>query len=401
MKNVLIIAHYTSLPGELDNYRFEYLAEKLADKYNVTLVTSNFVHKTKTFRKKSNENGKYKISIIDELGYKKNVGIDRIISHLYFEKNIKLFLNNLTEPIDLIYCAYPTMGTAYIAGKYCLKRQIPFVLDIIDVWPESIKSAFTISDKFVDLIIFPLSLYANKIYRMADNLIAVSETYLNRALKANPNAKEKLAIYIGTDLEYFDCIANVEFKKSQEEFWITYIGTLSYSYDIKTLIMAMCLLFDKYPKIKLKILGCGPLEDSFKKEAKKENANVEFFGYLPHTELYPIIKNSNVGLNAIVESAQQSITIKMGDYLSAGLAILNSSLNSEITSIVDCEKIGFNYLPGDYKQLAAYVEYLYQNQEMCILMGKNSRKLAVQKFDRKKSYVEIYKLIDRVLLNPD
>ena len=397
-KNVLIIAHFTSLPGESDFYRFQYLAEKIANRYNVTLVTSHFHHRSKTFRENSYETEKYKVQLINEPGYVKNVGFDRFISHRRFAKNIRLYLKGLNDSVDLIYCAYPTMGTAYIAGKYCQEKGIPFVLDIVDVWPESIKSAFSKFEKAVDFLIFPITLFANKIYRLADNVVAVSETYLDRALKANPKAKEKAVVYIGTDADYFDGLASAEFSKPVDEFWVSYIGTLSYSYDIPTVIKAMALLFDKYPMIKFNVMGNGPFESAFKKEADSVKANIEFLGYLPHSEMYPILKNSDIAMNAIVGTAQQSITTKMGDYLCAGLAVLNSCLNKEIISIVNEENIGFNYMPGDYRKLAEHIEYLYKNREECTLKGQNSRKLANEKFDRKKSYKKIYDMIDRLLV---
>jgi glycosyltransferase involved in cell wall biosynthesis len=398
VKKIIIIAHFTTLPGEAGFDRFQYLAEKVAESYDVKLLTSRFHHKQKSFREQKFGSEKYEIILIEEKGYKNNVGIDRIVSHFYFEKNIKLYLGSLQEKVDLVYCAYPTMKTAYIAGNYCKERGIPFIMDIVDVWPESIKSAFPKFGKLIDLLIFPLSIFADRIYCLSENFVAVSETYLNRALKANPRVKEKTVAFIGTDAEYFDGLANVGFLKPEEEFWISYIGTLSYSYDIPTVIKAMVLLFDKYPMIKFKIMGIGPFEASFKKEAEKVQANIEFFGYLPHERLFPILKNSDVAMNAIIAGAQQSITAKLGDYLCAGLAVLNSCLNKEIISIVKEENIGFNYMPGDYRKLAQRIEYLYNNRDECASMGRNSRKLADDKFDRKKSYKKIYDMIDRLLV---
>ena len=45
---------------------------------------------------------------------------------------------------------------------------------------------------------------ADKIYSMANSIVAVSNTYADRAGIVNKNYEEKLAIYLGTDLDYFD-----------------------------------------------------------------------------------------------------------------------------------------------------------------------------------------------------
>lgn len=403
MRKILIIAPYTTLPGEVGFNRLGYLAEKLASSGNdVYLVTSNFNHGNKAFRNILEINNRlnscgYKVKFIKELGYKKNVGLDRVKSHFYFNKNLKLFFRNMMEKPDVIYCAYPTMGAAYISGKFAKENKIPFILDIQDVWPESIKTAINLPGKIVDFLIFPFTIYANKIYSMADFIIGVSQTYVDRAKKVNNKAKGFLRIFIGTDLHYFDQFRFDSVEKSEGEFWITYIGNLSYSYDIETVIKAVTILKGKgYEKIKFKIMGGGPFVDRFKNYARRLNAPVDFLGYKKHEEMIPFLVNSDIAVNAISRGSQSSITNKIGDYLAAGLPVLNSSMNKEFMSMVENYKLGLNYLPGDYKKLTDHIEYLYSNKKERIKFGENSRKLAEKCFDRGNTYKKICEVIENI-----
>ena len=49
--NITIVAPFCSLPNEPYFNRFRYLAERLAEQHDVLLITSNFKHYDKSFRR--------------------------------------------------------------------------------------------------------------------------------------------------------------------------------------------------------------------------------------------------------------------------------------------------------------------------------------------------------------
>lgn len=402
MKKVLIIAPYTYFPHESGFNRFIHIAEMLADNnYLVELVTSNFIHNEKKFRefkdfKKKTQHLKYKITLLEEIGYSTNVSLERIKSQKEFSNNLKNYLRNNYD-YDLIYTAYPLISAAEIALQYSEKNKIPFILDIQDIWPESINTFLKLPIPLLNVLIFPLSIKANRIYKKAKNVIAVSDTYLDRALKVNMNVNYKKTIPIGTDLEYFDQHRSLSKKNIENEFWITYIGTISHSYDIETLIKAVMLLNKQgYDNIKLKICGNGPQEHKLK-EVSKNNDSIEFLGNLKYESLIPILSMSDVAANALTKGSMGSLTNKLGDYLSAGLPILNSSLNKEVLNLIVQKNVGFNYSPGDYTELSKLILLLFNDDQLRETLAWNARNLAEEKFDRKITYPSIISLIKEVI----
>ena len=398
-KNVLLVAPFTNLPGEKGFNRFSYIASKLSELgHNVTLVTSSFKHREKKFRDQKTIAGlslPYKVTIIPELGYTKNVGFDRVWSHRHFSKQLTAFLKTLEMKPDVIYCAYPMMGAAYEVGKFAKRNKVPFIIDIQDVWPESIKNTLKFPDPLTDALLYPLTLYANRIYQLADSVVGVSQSYIDRVEKVNRHAKDFLPVFIGTDLGHFDACKVGEVNKNPEEFWITYVGTFSYSYDIPTVIRAVAKLKEKgFQHIVFKVMGDGPFRSKYEQLATELNAPVEFMGHLSYEEMVPILVRSDLAANAISKGAQQSITNKIGDYVAAGLPVLNSSLNKEFCDIVTNRKIGYNYAPEDADTLADLIESLYNNNDLRRVFGVNSRKLAEEKFDRRTSYQEIYSVVE-------
>ena len=115
---ILFIANYVDFPWESGNCRFFYLINRLF-KNNIELITSNFCHtsKKKRFLNKGIENNNFKITLINELGYKKNVSIKRVFSHKKLSNNLKKYLKNLDYIPDVIYCSIPSIAFAYESSK--------------------------------------------------------------------------------------------------------------------------------------------------------------------------------------------------------------------------------------------------------------------------------------------
>lgn len=89
------------------------------------------------------------------------------------------------------------MATNLLLGKHKARLGYKLIVDVQDVWPESFSSVVPFLKK-VPHKLLPFASRANRAYRCADALVAVSQTYLDRAKEANPNVPGE-AVYIGTD----------------------------------------------------------------------------------------------------------------------------------------------------------------------------------------------------------
>ena len=396
MKKILMIIPYMSFPGEPGYNRFRYIAEKLAARgHEVHVLTSNFNHFLKEYRDIRTINKlPYNVNLISETGYKKNVSVRRIKSLFILSRNIKYFLKSTELKYDLLYCAYPTLAICNTSGKWAKKRNIPFFIDVQDVWPESIKTVFSLPDFLWNTILFPHTIWANKIYSRADYIIAVSKTYLERALKANKHCKKSLSVYLGSDLSLFR--SNGSINKPESEFWACYIGTLSHSYDIKTLILASKNIQEKgYHNIKIFIIGNGPHANDLILLSKKLKCNnIKFVGHLSYDHMIQYLINSDVGLNAMKRNAQQSITNKLCDYISSGLFIINSSQNKEVNYILDHHNLGTNYNPGDYLTLSNLLIEASQNKLLLNDIKQNALDFSRRYMDREIIYQNIFDTIE-------
>lgn len=406
MKKVLIVAQFTQLPGENGNNRsrFKLISEMLSkDGYEVTVVTSRFRELDRTFRKQEEvyKSAQYKIVILDEAGYHNNISLKRIYSMWSFTKSLKNFMRNTEEKFDLVYACVPGLDSALVAGKYAKKKGIPFVIDVQDVWPEVMYDLVLDVPIISNILFFPLQLMANKVYEMADGIMAVSKTYLEIAARKNSKSLINDYVFIGTDLDDFDLgvkeqIDNI--NKPEGEFWIAYIGSLGHSYDIYTFIESAKIENVRGINVRPIILGNGPLEKDFKEFATRIGSNALFTGWVDHATMGSYLKKSDAVINAIKRKAPQSITNKVGDYLSSGKPMLNGSLNSEFLELLLNYNIGVNYEPENAKSLCIAIEKMYRMKEQKReKMGENARRLAEERFNRKETYSKIVKMIEQLI----
>jgi len=394
-KDILLIAHFC---GDFDgstNNRFNYLANKLSiNNFNVELITSNFSHNKKIKRDAVNQEVfNYKITLINEPVYHRNVSLRRFYSHYIMSINLKKYLRGRKKP-DMLYCAMPSLDIAKVASRYCVESNIKFVIDVQDLWPEAFRLAFNMPI-ISDIIFYPMNRIADSIYSSADAIIAVSDTYNKRALKVNSKVEKGATVYLGTDLQEFDNIAKTkEFKnKPKNEIWLAYVGTLGHSYNLIFAIDALEILKKSHVNIKFIVMGDGPLRTKFENYASEKKINCEFTGRLAYDEMVSILCACDIAINPISKGATQSIINKHADYAATGLPVVNTQECVEYRNLVDDYKMGFNCDNENPNDLAQKLLILSKDANLRKVMGLNSRKLAEDRFDRMKSYENIIKAI--------
>jgi glycosyltransferase involved in cell wall biosynthesis len=391
MKDIIIVAHFTR--GTIEG-RFNYLAKLIANKeFNIELITSDFSHAKKQRKERSFEGEptpNYKITLIKESGYPKNVCLRRFYSHYIMSKNLEKYLSNREKP-DMIYCAVPSLDVAYVTAKYANKHKIRFIIDIQDLWPEAFRMVFNIP-VISHLIFAPMKRKADYIYQSADEIIAVSETYVKRALEVNRKCTTGLAVYLGIILENFDVYKSRKpiLDKPYNEFWIAYIGTLGHSYDIPTVIDSLKILKDKsISNIKFIVMGNGPLKDKFEKYAKEKEIGFVFTGALNYAYMVSLLCRCDCVVNPIKSKSAATIINKHADYAASGLPVLNTQECDEYRQLINKYKMGFNCINSDAVDLADKINKLYEDTDLRMEMGLNSRRCAEDLFSRSTTYHKI------------
>lgn len=394
--DVLIISNYWHFPKEKSSSRYHTIATLAVEQgLSVEVITSRFYHTKKKQRNVEEvlDGLLYKATLLEEGSYSRNVSLARLSAHSHFAKNVISYLSNREKP-DVIYLFVPPAGLAKRVVKYAKQNDIRVVIDVLDLWPEAF--AMLMPARIARLLLSPMRKSVEYAYDNADEVIAVSNTYVQRAIRNNPRENIGHSVFIGTDLDYFDKVAEQApiLEGKLRPITMAYVGMLGHSYNLCGVMDAMKLLIEQgFDMVELLIMGDGPLRKKFEDYAKQHNLPVRFTGRLAYNEMIKMLVKCDIGLNVLVGKAEQSIINKQADYVSAAIPVINVQKNQEFGELLIAYDAGMMCSPGDTQALATAISYLAENEEVRKRMGKNSRKLAEDRFDRNKIYQEIINVI--------
>lgn len=396
MKNkkiAIVSSQYFWLPEEAGPSRFYSIARTFKDNgYDVDVYTSSYEHHEKKQRDKSISTD-LNVIYIDCISYKKNIDPRREVSNIMFSAKVSKELEKRILDYEAVYCSIPPNNIGKTVGAICKKHNVPFIVDIEDLWPEAMSTLFS---KPFQILTKPYYFDAEKTYAYANGVVGTSEEYTSRAWKNNVRSIPNRTVYVGTDINAFDEeVANNITKviKPENEFWVIYTGSIGHSYAIDNVVRAASQIKDN-ERIKFKILGDGPLRVECEELAKKLNCNnIEFLGYVTHPAMAAYLSKSDVTINSFAKGVAQSIVNKVGDYLAAGKPMINTLENKECYTLINDNVVGINVPAEIPNELANAINKMFSSEEMRVSYGNNARLLAEMKFDRKTSYMEIIDLI--------
>lgn len=402
-KRIAIYTQDAKLGNEVKGAtRYVYLATLLHEHgYDVDFITSGFQHWEKRQRDVEHFDAgtdAYTIRFIEEPFYPKNMCPQRIWAHHVVAKRVSEYFDEHHD-YDLIYCQIPPNDVAREIGKAAHKFNIPFVVDVNDLWPEAFRVALDVP-VLSDVLFAPFYRQARAVYQMADAVVGTSDEYRERGLRDARAGIPSETVYVGNQLCEFDAGVSVnapQIDKPTGDIWVSYAGTLSACYDLETLVKAMALVQKTHPEAILQILGDGSERDNLKAVAHSCGAEVVFHGYLPYSQMAAWLSKSDITINSLVEKAAQSIVTKIGDYLAAGKPMVNTSCSKEFRAKVEADGFGVNVKPGDAEGMASVLIDLIEDSSRRTQMGERARAIAEEQFDRPHSYLKTVRLIEGLI----
>lgn len=398
MKKIAIISlGYMWFPCETGTLRFYDIAKTFVDAgYDVECITTGFQHFKKAPRDKEliwKQNYPFKVTFIDAPAYKKNIDIRRVYSNKVAAGRLKRYLSEHIKDYDAVYVAIPANNIAAMVTTICKKNNVPVVVDIEDLWPEAM--SMVVKSKLLRiLLLWPFTRDAEITYKNADGIIGTSEDYTDRAFKRRERNIPAETVYVGCNLADFDAgVAKYsdQIIKADGEFWVTYAGSISTSYDIRTLIDAVYNLKDK--NVHAQILGTGSLKDELESYSM-DMENIHFWGFTEYPKMAAVLSKSDVVVNSFIKGAPQSFVNKVGDYLASGKPMINTLENPVFCSFIEKNDVGTNVEPGNVCLLKNTIEHY---KDYTSSQGTNARKLAEKNFDRKRTYIDTVKMVNKIL----
>lgn len=315
---ILYIHQYFKTPEEGGAIRSYYLAKGLVDLgHEVELITS---HNEKIYQLKWIEGIKVHylpVYYSNHLGFTSRVWA--------FVKFIVLAcrVGRLSQDVKICYSSSTPLTVGIIALYLKFTKNLPYIFEVRDLWPEAPIQIGVIKNKLLIRIIEHLE---KNIYYKAEEIIALSPGIKAHIKKIVPKKSVSLIPNM-VDLELFDQdqIANSEASKIEnEKFVITYFGAVSRVNNLKS-FNDIAIECKSNNNLKFQIIGDGS-ELSTLQKLKSDN-NLKNLEILPFVNK-PTLAKELVGSHASFISylnlrvLETSSPNKFFDSLAAGKLIL-------------------------------------------------------------------------------
>lgn len=173
--------------------------------------------------------------------------------------------------------------------------------------------------------------------------------------------------------------------------YVVFLGRLAREKGVTTLLRAM----KQMPKIKLMIIGTGPLEGNLKEEVRKNNIlNVIFMGYKTREEIVPLIRDSSF---IIVPSEwYENLPMVIMEASALGKPVIASRIGG-IQEMVEDGVNGFLFNVADVKDMVDKMEFLWDHPKTIREMGIHGREMVEKKYSLTEHYQAIMRVYSKLL----
>jgi len=382
--------------------------------HRVVIWSSAFYHQEKRHRCHRAErlvvSPLLEIRLIPSPGYSRNIGFGRLWDHIVLARNLNHSLNQENTVPDVAFIGYPPIETASVMGEWLVKREIPFLLDVKDLWPLVFLEAVPTSLlHFGRVVLAPYFMIAKACVRRATGVSAMADSFLNRVLSFGKR-KKSLTDGVFPLTSSSDSVTEDELTAAKEwwterglqedgKFRVCYVGNLSSNVDLAPIKDAAAFFMKQQLPVEFIICGDGVSLNIFKK-MMMGLPNVHFPGRIGKPHILTLAGCCHASLIPYVnsENFQLSLPNKTLDSLSLGLPIL-SPLQGEVANLISNHTVGMCYGKDAKKSLIQCIEMLLENPSLRQQMSKNALDLYQEKFSFKMVYGGLVRHLEMLALS--
>lgn len=388
------------------------LANALIDRgHTVEIWSSAFYHQEKRHRtnifQSIQVNDQLIVHLIPSLGYKRNIGLGRLLDHAQMAFRLSNLLNSgCFEKPDVVFVGYPPIEVAWVMLRYAKQFGIPSIIDVKDQWPSLFIEAVPEYLQFIaKLVFYPYFLLGRRAMRDATGITSMSTDFLNWSLQ-----------FCGRSRQVFDAVVPLvptrlkvsEIDLSEARSWWTnagidfskvpvfsFVGSLSQAFDFLALRDAVAHLEQLHPNCMVVICGTGA-EEANVKSLFAGLSNVLFPGWIDVPKI-AVLMESTVSTLAPYRNTpnfQVNIPNKILDSLSYGRPVV-TALEGAVQNLILESGIGIaclNTVDGWLNALCCLLE----DVEFRLTMSRNAAQLYADKFESETVYGSFVDHLERL-----
>ena len=316
---------------------------------------------------------------------------------------------------DVAIATSPQILCGYAGVWFGRLRRVPLVVEIRDIWPESMEA---VGAKIPRFAYWLLERVERAMYRSCAKLVTVGEGYRARLLEKGVPPEKVSVVMNGTDLAvYRPQPKNGDLLKKYGlagKFVVSYIGTVGMACGLEVVLEAAEVLnrIDRIDvgtennpenpvnpvrkEIVFVIVGDGAHRANLEAEAKKRGlANVVFTGRQPKLSIPEWINASDANLVHLRKTELFTTVMPSKIFESAGCKRpVIMGVDGYAKKLVLDAEAGLDMAPESAESLVECVKKLVDNPELCKQLGENAYRNIALVHNRDKQAEDYIKVLE-------
>ena len=284
--------------------------------------------------------------------------VRRILDYLSFMASA-IVASPRVHGVDLVIGTSPQFFTAVAAYVVSRMKRIPYVFELRDLWPESIKAVGAMKDSFAIRMLERLEMF---LYRKAARIVSVTESFKQVLMRRGIECTKIEVVTNGVDVSQFKPRPkDPELTRKlglDGKFVAGYIGTHGMAHALETLLQAADRL--RGQNFAFIFLGDGARKQALREMADQMKLdNVVFIDSVPKADVpkyWSLLDVSIIHLRK-TELFTTVIPSKLFECMGMGIPVLHG-VEGESADIVRREQVGIPFEPEGVDQLCEALQSL-------------------------------------------
>ncbi|MGO9692034.1 MAG: glycosyltransferase family 4 protein [Syntrophobacteraceae bacterium] len=310
----------------------------------------------------------------------------------------------LVSEIDVVVSTSPQFFCGMAGLWVSLLKRKPWVLEIRDLWPESITAVGQVINPILPRFLERLETF---LYKSADHIISVTHSFKQHIGKRGIPGERISVLTNGVDLEHFQPVSKKDLIRSGNghtelagKFVVSYIGTHGMAHGLETVLLTAEIL-RPYANILFLLIGDGAERETLLRKRNEAGLeNVLMLPQQPKEKMPEFLALSDACMVLLKKRDIFKTVIPSKIFESMGMerpVILGVA--GESKGIIEEADCGICIEPENHQQLADAVLKLFNDPELAAGMGRNGRRCVTAAYNRETlagSYLGILDEVSKV-----
>ena len=303
---------------------------------------------------------------------------------------------------DVVIATSPQFFAGWAGWPVARAHGAPFVLEIRDIWPDSIVAVGALGEGRVTRTLGKLE---HALYDGADHIVAVGDGYRMNMIRKGIGPSKISVVTNGVDVDLFeprrpDRELRAQLGFSPGTFVVTFAGTIGMASGLEVALGAARRLKAKgRDDIAFLLVGDGAVRAGLEQQARAGGlANVVFTGMVPRTELPAYLASSDACLVHFRKDELFGTILPSKFFEDAAMERpILLGFEGDARAMLEEADCGLAFEPSNDAELAAAAERLADAPaEERRRLGRNGRRYVLEHFDRRRLAHQYLEVLERV-----